>query len=156
MIAKKLVLILAVLVLCAPVIAFAAEGQPFQALQKQIDQLQQQINNIKLTPGPPGPSGTFDVTKVYTEYCRGEFQCSCSHTPNDILLSGGIGCETTTASTCSVDISIPVCVGGVTCDSAGYAPPTGWAGVCSCYSYTGELLMPQLQTGTIWIVCYTP
>jgi hypothetical protein len=57
MIAKKLALILAVLVLSAPVIAFAAEGQPFQALQKQIDQLQQQINTIQLTPGPPGQKG---------------------------------------------------------------------------------------------------
>ena len=32
-------------------------GQPFQALQQQIDDHQNQIDNIQLIPGPPGPQG---------------------------------------------------------------------------------------------------
>jgi len=54
---RKVTLTLVALILCLPVLASAAEGQPFQELQKQIDQLQQQINNIKLMPGPQGPQG---------------------------------------------------------------------------------------------------
>jgi hypothetical protein len=54
---KKTVLFLIALVLCIPVIAFAANGQPFQDLQSQIDQLKIQLQNIQLTPGPQGPAG---------------------------------------------------------------------------------------------------
>jgi hypothetical protein len=54
---KKAVLVLMVLVLCIPVVAFGAEGQPFQQLQQQIDQLKIQLQNIRLTPGPAGPAG---------------------------------------------------------------------------------------------------
>ena len=57
---RKIVLSLALLILCIPIIAFAqvkAQGVPFQDLQNQINNLQQQINNIKLTPGPTGPAG---------------------------------------------------------------------------------------------------
>jgi hypothetical protein len=57
MLTKKMVLTLAALVLCVPVIAYAAEGQPFKALQQQIDELKQQLQNIQLTPGPQGPAG---------------------------------------------------------------------------------------------------
>jgi hypothetical protein len=32
-------------------------GQPFQALQLQIDDLKQQLEAIELVPGPPGPQG---------------------------------------------------------------------------------------------------
>ena len=34
-----------------------AQGNPFNALQNQVDSLQQQINTIELTPGPQGPQG---------------------------------------------------------------------------------------------------
>jgi hypothetical protein len=54
---KKIVLALMVLVLCISVNAFAANGTPFQELQRQIDQLKTQLQNIQLTPGPPGPAG---------------------------------------------------------------------------------------------------
>jgi len=33
------------------------EGQPFQAIWKAITNLQEQISNISLTPGPQGPQG---------------------------------------------------------------------------------------------------
>lgn len=56
-----------VLLLCVPAVAFpadgpskptrAANGVPFQILQRQIDQLRQELRNIELTPGPPGPAG---------------------------------------------------------------------------------------------------
>ena len=51
---KKTVLVLIGLVLFIPVVAFGTEGQPFKALQDQIDQLKMQLQNIQLTPGPPG------------------------------------------------------------------------------------------------------
>jgi hypothetical protein len=57
---RKIVLTLTLLILCIPIIAFAqvkAQGVPFQDLQNQINNLQQQINNIKLSPGPAGPVG---------------------------------------------------------------------------------------------------
>jgi hypothetical protein len=54
---KKTVLFLIALVLCFPVMTFAADGQPFQNLQRQIDQLNTQLQNIQLTPGPQGPEG---------------------------------------------------------------------------------------------------
>jgi hypothetical protein len=60
MIKNKLIVTVVVLILCAPISAFAqvkAQGVPFQDLQNQINNLQQQINNIKLTPGPAGPVG---------------------------------------------------------------------------------------------------
>jgi hypothetical protein len=60
---KKTVLFL-LLILAFPVVAFGAEGQPFKALQEQINQLntliinlQTQVNNIQLIPGPQGPAG---------------------------------------------------------------------------------------------------
>lgn len=34
-----------------------AQGNPFNNLQNQVDDLQQQINTIELTPGPQGPQG---------------------------------------------------------------------------------------------------
>lgn len=60
---KKLILVFAVILLFAPIIIYAqgelnANGQPFQALQKQIDQLKAQLATIQLTPGPPGPAGS--------------------------------------------------------------------------------------------------
>jgi hypothetical protein len=71
---KKTVFFLIFLVLCIPVIAFAADvslrkagvvpGTPFQALQQQIDQLKNQLQNIQLTPGPAGPAGEGAI-KVY-------------------------------------------------------------------------------------------
>ncbi len=54
---KKTVVVLIALVLCTPVITFAANGQPFLDLQSQIDQLKSQLQNIQLTPGPQGPQG---------------------------------------------------------------------------------------------------
>lgn len=54
---KKTVVVLIALVFCIPVITIAAEGQPFQNLQSQIDQLKTQLQNIQLTPGPQGPQG---------------------------------------------------------------------------------------------------
>jgi len=57
MIKQKKVLVLVVLVLLLPVVAYAAEGQPFKALQQQIDELKQQLQNIQLIPGPQGPVG---------------------------------------------------------------------------------------------------
>jgi hypothetical protein len=66
MIAKKIVLTLLALVLCAPLIASAKDkddddkvppGGPFQALQQQINQLKHQLQNIQLIPGPQGPAG---------------------------------------------------------------------------------------------------
>ena len=64
---EKTVLVLIVLVLCIPVIAFAADvtvtshgkepEQPFQHLQQQIDDLKTQLKNIKRIAGPPGPAG---------------------------------------------------------------------------------------------------
>jgi hypothetical protein len=53
----KTALVLIFIVLFIPVVAFGAEGQPFKALQEQIDQLKIQLQNIQLTPGPPGPPG---------------------------------------------------------------------------------------------------
>lgn len=53
---KKTVLYL-LLLLTFPVIAYAAEGQPFKALQEQIDQTNTKLNSIQLTPGPQGPQG---------------------------------------------------------------------------------------------------
>jgi hypothetical protein len=43
--------------LLVPTVALGAEGQPFKALQDQIDQLKIQLQNIQLTPGPPGATG---------------------------------------------------------------------------------------------------
>jgi hypothetical protein len=54
---RKIVLVLLALILWVPAIAYSAEGQPFQALQQQIDDLKQQFQNIQLTPGPQGPAG---------------------------------------------------------------------------------------------------
>jgi len=59
---KKRVLFLIALVLCVPVITFAANGQPFQDLQSQIDQLKNMLQNIQLTPGPAGPQGPTGAT----------------------------------------------------------------------------------------------
>lgn len=53
----KTALVLIFIVLFVPVVAFGAEGQPFKALQEQIDQLKIQLQNIQLTPGPQGPPG---------------------------------------------------------------------------------------------------
>jgi hypothetical protein len=36
------------------VVAFSAEGQPFQVLQQEIDQLTLQLHNVQVTPGPQG------------------------------------------------------------------------------------------------------
>jgi len=55
-------LFLIALVLCIPVITFAANGQPFQALQSQIDQLKNTLQNIQLAPGPQGPAGEKGAT----------------------------------------------------------------------------------------------
>jgi hypothetical protein len=65
MLTKKIILALVVFVFCVPVIAFAKDkdedkdhrGEPFQALQTQIDQLKTQLRHIRLTPGPQGPAG---------------------------------------------------------------------------------------------------
>ena len=71
---KKTVLVLTVLILCIPVIAFSQagpQGGPFATIQQQIQAIQQriqalqtqdvslqnQINNIQLKPGPQGPQG---------------------------------------------------------------------------------------------------
>jgi hypothetical protein len=65
---KKTVVVLIALVLCIPVIAFAADvaltsdgkvpGTPFQTLQSEIDQLNTNLHNIQLTPAcPPGRHG---------------------------------------------------------------------------------------------------
>jgi hypothetical protein len=58
MITQKIVFTLISLVLCIPVIAFS-QGIPAQikALQKEDANLQNQINNIQLKPGPQGPQG---------------------------------------------------------------------------------------------------
>jgi len=69
---KKLALVLAILFLWIPGIAFAEEerersrerGEPFEKHERQIDQLQlqvkqlnQKLQSIQLTPGPAGPAG---------------------------------------------------------------------------------------------------
>jgi hypothetical protein len=58
---KKTVLIIIVLVLCIPVIALAQQTGGLPALRADLDavktDLQNQINNIQLKPGPPGPQG---------------------------------------------------------------------------------------------------
>ena len=53
----KTALVLILVVLFIPVVVFGAEGQPFKELQKQIDQLKIQLQNIQLTPGPKGDTG---------------------------------------------------------------------------------------------------
>jgi hypothetical protein len=58
---KKTILVLIALVLFVPGNVFAANGTPFQELQKQIDQLKIQLENIQLIPGPPGAG----AIKVY-------------------------------------------------------------------------------------------
>jgi hypothetical protein len=65
----KTALVLIFIVLFIPVVVFGAEGQPFKALQEQIDQLktelqsiQTQLQNIQLTPGPPGATGATGAT----------------------------------------------------------------------------------------------
>jgi hypothetical protein len=63
MIKKKIVV--ALLILCIPITAYSqgyAQGLPFQDLQNQINNLQQQINNIKLLPGPKGDTGATGAT----------------------------------------------------------------------------------------------
>ncbi len=57
MITKKIVLTLVALVLCVPAIVYAAGGQPFNALQLEIDQQQQQLQNIGITTAIHGSSG---------------------------------------------------------------------------------------------------
>ena len=42
-------------------------GKPFEVLQLQVDNLQQQINNIQLIPGPEGPQRH----PVHTEASKG-------------------------------------------------------------------------------------
>jgi len=58
---QKTVLILLVLVLCIPVVAFAQQAGGLPALQSELQatqtNLQNQINNIQLKPGPTGPQG---------------------------------------------------------------------------------------------------
>ena len=58
----KTALVLIFIVLFIPVVAFGAEGQPFKALQEQIDQLKIQLQNIQLIPGPQGPAGPTGAT----------------------------------------------------------------------------------------------
>ena len=64
---KKTVVLLIALVLCIPAITFAANGQPFQDLQNQINQLKSMIENIQLTPGPQGPPGVsgYEMVEVH-------------------------------------------------------------------------------------------
>jgi hypothetical protein len=67
MIKNKLAITVVAIILCAPISAFAqvqTQGVPFQDLQNQINhmkkkiaELQTQIANIQLKPGPPGPVG---------------------------------------------------------------------------------------------------
>lgn len=50
--------VLVVIAVLMPVGAMAAsQGQPFKDVQNQINDLQQQMNTIELTPGPQGPQG---------------------------------------------------------------------------------------------------
>ena len=58
----KTALVLIFIVLFIPVVALGAQGQPFEALQEQIDQLKIELQNIQLTPGPPGPAGPTGAT----------------------------------------------------------------------------------------------
>jgi len=118
----KTALVLIFVVLFIPMVAFGAEGQPFKALQEQIDQLKVQLQNIQLTPGPQGPAGPagpagatgatgatggtgatgaqgiqgppgmIDKTKLYTKTCEGAVFCACNDPSNDILLNGGAKC----------------------------------------------------------------
>ena len=61
MITKKIVFTLIALVLCIPVIALAQQTGGVPALREELQtvktDLQTQINNIQLTPGPQGPAG---------------------------------------------------------------------------------------------------
>jgi hypothetical protein len=67
MVTKKIVFTLVAFIMCFPLISYAADvsltsdgkvpSQPFQNLQQQIDQLNLQLQNIQLIPGPQGPMG---------------------------------------------------------------------------------------------------
>ena len=67
MVTKKIVFALVALVMLFPIVSSAADvsltndgkvpSQPFQNLQQQIDQLNLQLQNIQMTPGPQGPIG---------------------------------------------------------------------------------------------------
>lgn len=46
--------------------------------------------------GPQGPPGSFDTNKLYTKGCvptATERSCTCDHSPNDLIISGGAGCN---------------------------------------------------------------
>ena len=67
MVTKNIVFALVALVMLFPIVSSAADvsltndgkvpSQPFQNLQQQIDQLNLQLQNIQMTPGPQGPMG---------------------------------------------------------------------------------------------------
>jgi hypothetical protein len=57
---KKIILILISILICLPVLGYAesgTQGKTFEALQQQIDELKQQIEEIQLIPGPKGDTG---------------------------------------------------------------------------------------------------
>jgi hypothetical protein len=66
---KKVGVVMIALVLCIPVITYAADGQPFQHLQDQINKLTMQLQRLttqveqmRQHPGPPGPTGPIGPT----------------------------------------------------------------------------------------------
>ena len=103
----KTALVLIFIVLFVPVVAFGQQGQPFKALQEQIDQLKIQLQNIQLTPGPPGPAGptgatgatgpkgvagaSFDVSKLYTITSHHDI-AKCNN--DDVAISCTAECST--------------------------------------------------------------
>ena len=84
-----------------------AEGVPFELLQMQILQLNERIDNIQCSEGPPGPQGPegpqgqagppgagglLDPSLLYVVDCVGEFLTQCRCDDGDTLITGGVKC----------------------------------------------------------------
>jgi len=128
---KKTVLLLIGVVIGIPVIAFAANGQPFQDLQNQIQNLQNQVNqlntklqDIQLTPGPPGPAGPPGVANGITSVYFGQFNWGADpYSPNSAWPPGQTvetygPCTTDLTAnkiSCTFLVMLPTCIPGQNC-----------------------------------------
>lgn len=70
---KKTVLILMALILCIPVVVFGAQGQPFQQLQDEINQINTQLQNLTnqvqaLQQTGSAGIGVYDANDVFLGY----------------------------------------------------------------------------------------
>lgn len=95
--------------------------------------------------GLTGPAGNLTTANVYYKACTNTTPCACDTTPNDIIISGGASCSTSTGLW-------PLLYSDPRNIDFGQTPYNAWGAMC----YNPQLSEALVTPSAIWIICLTP